>query len=209
MGLNCSDYKLIIIEKYPTSFLAQGQVHFGKWLINEDDSLGDFLRAPNDYVDQIKLTLLEVYVRKEPRLSCRRSPLSNDVFPQLVNRKSPEIAPVTQVPVTQSSDSPCMSQYQNIFTSGYDFDLNRTVDKNDWKNITQDQANVPANIDNVDQPNYRSSSQNGSDYLPNADESEDEISFVASSSDDEFMTLNRSARSMSMSPTHVEESLPP
>ncbi|KAF3683599.1 hypothetical protein FXO37_01759 [Capsicum annuum] len=77
------------------------------------------------------------------------------------------------------------------------------------KNITQDQANVPANIDNVDQPNYRSSSQSGSDYLPNADESEDEISFVASSSDDEFMTLNRSARSMSMSPTHVEESLPP
>ncbi|KAF3674817.1 hypothetical protein FXO38_05044 [Capsicum annuum] len=76
-------------------------------------------------------------------------------------------------------------------------------------NITQDQPNVPVNIDYVDQPNYRSSSQSDCDYLPNADESEDELQFVASSSDDEFMNPNRSARPMSISPTHVEESLPP
>ncbi|KAM3270037.1 hypothetical protein P3S67_029943 [Capsicum chacoense] len=76
-------------------------------------------------------------------------------------------------------------------------------------NITQDQHNVHKNIDNVDQPNYRSSSQSESDYLPNAEESDDKLPFVASSSDDEFMTPNRSTRPMSMSPTHVEELLPP
>ncbi|KAF3655281.1 hypothetical protein FXO38_00339 [Capsicum annuum] len=72
----------------------------------------------------------------------------------------------------------------------------------------QDQPNVHANIDNVDQPNYRSSLQSDSDYLPNTDESDDELPFVASSSDYEFITPNCSARPMSMSPAHIEESLP-
>ncbi|KAM3270038.1 hypothetical protein P3S67_029944 [Capsicum chacoense] len=113
MGLNSSDYKLIIIGKYPKSFLGQGQLNFGEWLINDDDSLGDFLRAPNDYIDQIKLTMLEVYVRKEPRSSHCRSPLLNDMFPQ-------------------SSDFLQMTQYQNIHIDRYHFDLNKTINENGW-----------------------------------------------------------------------------
>ena len=45
--------------------------------------------------------------------------------------------------------------------------------------------------------------------MPNADISEDELPFVASSSDDEFIILNRSPRFMSMSPIHAEVSSPP
>ena len=81
MGINSTDYNLIIVGKYPTSFLSQGQVNFGEWNINNDESLTDFLRVPNDYIDQIKLTILEIYVKKEPKISQQRSPLSVDVHP--------------------------------------------------------------------------------------------------------------------------------
>ncbi|KAF3633174.1 hypothetical protein FXO37_27169 [Capsicum annuum] len=118
------------------SFLGQGQVNFGEWLINDDDSFGDFLRAPNDYIDQIKPIVLEVYVRKEPRFSCYHSPLLNDVFPQLENRKIPEI-----IPLTQSSEFSHMTQYQNIHTDKYDFDLNKTINENDWS-LPQDEMNI-------------------------------------------------------------------
>ena len=47
------------------------------------NSLTDFLRVPNDYIDQIKSTILGIYVRKEPKISQQRSPLSVDVNPQL------------------------------------------------------------------------------------------------------------------------------
>ncbi|TMW80888.1 hypothetical protein EJD97_014006, partial [Solanum chilense] len=30
MGINITNYNLIIVEKYPTSFLSQGQVNFGE-----------------------------------------------------------------------------------------------------------------------------------------------------------------------------------
>ncbi|KAG5568341.1 hypothetical protein H5410_064644 [Solanum commersonii] len=69
MGINSTVYNLIIVGKYPTSFLSQGQVNFGE--------------VPDDYIDQIKLTILEIYVRKEPKTSQQRSPLSVDVHPRL------------------------------------------------------------------------------------------------------------------------------
>ena len=81
MSLNSTDYNLIIAEKYPTSFLSHGQVNFGEWIIYNDESLTDFLRVPNDYIDQIKSTILGIYVRKEPKISQQRSPLSVDVHP--------------------------------------------------------------------------------------------------------------------------------
>ena len=81
MSINSTDYNLIIVRKYSTSFLSQGQVNFGEWIIYNDESLTEFLRVPNDYIDQIKLTVLEIYVRKEPKISQQRSPLSVDVHP--------------------------------------------------------------------------------------------------------------------------------
>ena len=81
MGINSTDYNLILVEKYPTSFLSQGQVNFGEWIIYNDESLTDFLRVPNYYIDQIKSTILGIYVRKEPKISQQRSPLSVDVHP--------------------------------------------------------------------------------------------------------------------------------
>ena len=55
------------------------------------------------------------------------------------------------------------------------------------------------NIDDRNHPNYGSPSTSDSDDLPNAEESEDNVSFKASSSDDD-LTLNRFSRPMSMSP---------
>ena len=80
-GYKQYDYNLIIAGKYPTSFLLHGQVNFGKWIIYNDESLTDFLRVPNYYIDQIKSTILEIYVRKEPKISQQRSPLLVDVHP--------------------------------------------------------------------------------------------------------------------------------
>ena len=127
MGINSTDYNLIIVGKYPTSFLSQGQVNFGEWIIYNDESLTDFLRVPNDYIDQIKLTILEIYVRKEPKTSQQRSPLSVDVHPRLENRNS-----VDGFPITQSTDFPNMTHYQNILIGRYDFDLNETINESDW-----------------------------------------------------------------------------
>ena len=78
-GYKQYDYNLIIAKKYPTSFLSQGQVNFGEWIIYNDESLTNFLRVPNDYIDQIKSTILGIYVSKEPKISQQRSPLSVDV----------------------------------------------------------------------------------------------------------------------------------
>ncbi|KAG5604232.1 hypothetical protein H5410_025724, partial [Solanum commersonii] len=87
------------------------QVNFGEWIIYNDKSFTDFLRVPNDYIDQIKLTILEIYVRKEPKTSQQRSPLSVDVHPRLENRNS-----VYGFSITQSTDFPNMTHYQNILT---------------------------------------------------------------------------------------------
>ena len=61
------------------------------------------------------------------------------------------------------------------------------------------------NIDDHDLPNYGSPSASDSDDLPNAEDSGDNVPFEASSSDDDFTTLNRSPRPMSMSPFHNHE----
>ncbi|KAG5580108.1 hypothetical protein H5410_050735 [Solanum commersonii] len=53
-----------------------GQVNIGEWNIYNDESLTNFLRVPNDYIDQIKLTILEIYVRKEAKTSQQRSPIT-------------------------------------------------------------------------------------------------------------------------------------
>ena len=52
---------------------------------------------------------------------------------------------------------------------------------------------------------YGSPSASDSDDLPNAEESGDNVPFEASSSDDDFSTLNQSPRPMSMSPFHNHE----
>ena len=80
-------------------------------IIYNDESLTDFLRVPNDYIDQIKLTILEIYVRKEPKITQQRSHLSVDANPQLKNRNS-----VDEFSITQSIDFPNMTHYQNILT---------------------------------------------------------------------------------------------
>ncbi|KAG5628172.1 hypothetical protein H5410_013390 [Solanum commersonii] len=135
MSINSTDYNLIIVGKYPTSFLSQGQV---------------------------------------------------DVHPRLENRNS-----VDGFPITQSTDFPNMTHYQNILTGRYDFDLNEIINEN-----------------NRDLPNYSSPSASDSDDLPNAEESGDNVPFEASFSDDDFLMPNRSPRPMSMSPFHGEESFP-
>ncbi|KAG5601817.1 hypothetical protein H5410_033187 [Solanum commersonii] len=129
MGINSTVYNLIIVGKYPTLFLSQGQVNFGEWIIYNDESLTDFLRVPDDYIDQIKLTILEIYVRKEPKTSQQRSSLSVDKHPQLENRNS-----VDGFPITQSTDFPNMTHYQNILIGRYDFDLNETINETVYLN---------------------------------------------------------------------------
>ena len=84
------------------------------------------MRVPNDYIDQIKLTILEIYVRKEPKISQQRSPLSVDVHPQLENHNT-----VDRFLITQSTDFPKMTHYQNTLIDRYDFDLNKTINDSD------------------------------------------------------------------------------
>ncbi|KAH0776774.1 hypothetical protein KY290_008185 [Solanum tuberosum] len=139
MSINSTVYNLIIVGKYPTSFLSQGQVNFGEWIIYNDESLTNFLRVPDDYIDQIKLTILEIYVRKEPKTSQQRSPLSVDVHPRLENRNS-----VDGFPITQSTDFPNMTHYQNILIGRYDFDLNETINESDCGLPQQDRNIAPS-----------------------------------------------------------------
>ena len=56
-----------------------------------------------------------------------------------------------------------------------------------------------------DLSNYGPPSASDSGDLPNAEESGDNVPFDASSSDDDFFTLNRSPRSMSMRPFRNHE----
>ncbi|KAG5572116.1 hypothetical protein H5410_061882 [Solanum commersonii] len=88
---------------------------------------GRDIRVPDDYIDQIKLTILEIYVRKEPKTSQQCSPLSVDEHPQLENRNS-----IDGFPITQSTDFPNMTHYQKILIGRYDFDLNETINESDW-----------------------------------------------------------------------------
>ncbi|KAH0712111.1 hypothetical protein KY289_008070 [Solanum tuberosum] len=67
------------------------------------------------------------------------------------------------------------------------------------ENITQDEPIDPVNIDDRDLPNYGSPSASDSDDLSDAEESGYNVPFEASSSDDDFLMLNRSPRPMSMS----------
>ncbi|KAH0733036.1 hypothetical protein KY290_003885 [Solanum tuberosum] len=134
---------------------------------------------------------------KEPKTSQQLSPLWVDVHPRLENRNS-----VDGFPITQSTDFPNMTHYQNILTGRYDFDLNEIINESDWENITQDEPVDLVNIDNRDLPNYGSPSASDSDDLPNVEESGDNVPFEASSSDDDFFMHNRLPRSMSMSPFH-------
>ncbi|KAG5620538.1 hypothetical protein H5410_005756 [Solanum commersonii] len=85
-------------------------------------------KVPNDYVDQIKLTILEIYVRKEPKISQQRSPLSVNVHPRLENYNS-----FDGFPITQSTDFPNMTHYQNILIGRYDFDLNENINESERK----------------------------------------------------------------------------
>ena len=73
------------------------------------------------------------------------------------------------------------------------------------ENITQDEPIDHVNIDDRDHPNYGSPSASDSDDLPNVEESGDNVPFEASSSDDDFLTPNRSPRPMSMSPFRNHE----
>ncbi|KAG5622218.1 hypothetical protein H5410_007436, partial [Solanum commersonii] len=139
MGINSTVYNLIIVGKYPTSFLSQGQVNFGEWIIYNDESLTDFLRVPDDYIDQIKLTILEIYVRKEPKTSQQYSPLSVDEHPQLENCKS-----VDGFLITQSTDFSNMTHYQNILIGRNDFDLNETINESHCGLPQQDRNIAPS-----------------------------------------------------------------
>ncbi|KAH0730411.1 hypothetical protein KY289_001599 [Solanum tuberosum] len=88
---------------------------------------------------------------------------------------------------------------ENVETSS-NFHVSPTFDADDYReNITQDEPIDPVNIDDHDLPNYDSPSASDSDDLTNAEESGDNVPFEASSSDDDFLMLNRLPRPMSMS----------
>ena len=124
MIINSTNYNLIIVEKYPISFLSQGQVNLGEWIINNYESLNDFLRVPNDRIDQIKLTILKIYDRKEPKTSQQRTSLSVDVHPLIENHNR-----VNEFSITKSTDFSNMTHYQNILTSRYDFGFERNYQR--------------------------------------------------------------------------------
>ncbi|KAG5568096.1 hypothetical protein H5410_064889 [Solanum commersonii] len=189
MTINSTDYNLIIVGKYPTSFLSQGQVNFGEWIIYNDESLTDFLRVPDDYIDQIKLTILEIYVRKEPKTSG---------LPQ----QDGKIA-LSYGLDNYFGQSSHFEMTENVGTSS-NFHVSPTFDADDYReNITQDEPIDPVNIDDRDLPNYDSPSVSDSDNLPNAEESGDNVPFEASSSDDDFLMPNRSSRTMSMNDPNI------
>ncbi|KAH0710161.1 hypothetical protein KY284_011588 [Solanum tuberosum] len=88
---------------------------------------------------------------------------------------------------------------ENVGTSS-NFHVSPTFDTDDYREkITQDEPIDHVNIDDHDLLNYGSPSASDSDYLPNAEESGDNVPFVASSSDNDFLMPNRSPRPMSMS----------
>ncbi|KAH0746061.1 hypothetical protein KY285_007718 [Solanum tuberosum] len=88
---------------------------------------------------------------------------------------------------------------ENVRTSS-NFHVSPTFDADDYQeNITQDKLIDPVNIHDRDLPNYGSPSASDSDDFSDAEESGDNVPFEASSSDDDFLMLNRSPRPMSMS----------
>ncbi|KAF3613068.1 hypothetical protein FXO38_03816 [Capsicum annuum] len=66
----------------------KGLINYGEWIISDDESLTKFLRAPCDYASQVKLNILQVYVKKE-RKTCRaHSPAQTNAYAQLENPTS-------------------------------------------------------------------------------------------------------------------------
>ncbi|KAG5587936.1 hypothetical protein H5410_048370 [Solanum commersonii] len=105
------------------------------------ESLTNFLRVPNDYIDQIKLAILEIYVRKEPKTSQQRSPLSVDVHLRLKKSGLPHqernIAPSYALD-NYFGQSSHFEMMENVGTSS-NFHVSPIFDADDYReNITCD-----------------------------------------------------------------------
>ncbi|KAM3216874.1 hypothetical protein P3L10_026316 [Capsicum annuum] len=64
MKIKNDDFDLFLVGQYPNSFSSQGLVNYGEWIISDDELLTEFLRAPHDYASQIKLNILQIYVKE-------------------------------------------------------------------------------------------------------------------------------------------------
>ncbi|KAM3319412.1 hypothetical protein P3S67_006612 [Capsicum chacoense] len=74
MKIKNDDFDLFIVGQYPNSFSSQELINYGEWIISDDELLTKFLRTPCDYASQIKLNILQIYIKKEWKNSSAHSP---------------------------------------------------------------------------------------------------------------------------------------
>ncbi|KAF3668873.1 hypothetical protein FXO37_09304 [Capsicum annuum] len=158
MKIKSDDYDLFIIGQYPNSFSSNGLVNYGEWIINDDESLTEFLTLPSDYASQIKLNILQVYVKKERTSRHAHSPAQTNVYTQLENPTNIDDARLSQYSNFFDMN---VSQYfmsSNVPTQISVPDLNEILNQSDW-GLTLGETN---NDDFLEQDyNYGQSSQLG------------------------------------------------
>ncbi|KAF3663571.1 hypothetical protein FXO38_02285 [Capsicum annuum] len=205
MKVKRGDYDLFIIGQYPNSLTSQGLINYGEWIISDDESLTEFLRAPCDYANQLKLNILQIYVKKERTTRRAHSAAQTNVYTQLENPTS-----VGDTRLTHYSNFFDMNASQYIISGNMPsqssiFDLNETLNESDRDNVMQDQHFVPGDIENGDQANYGELSQSDDSAPNNVDEGECPYD---SSSTDDAVRFNSEQRFMSMRPYPQQESIP-
>ncbi|KAG5623920.1 hypothetical protein H5410_009138 [Solanum commersonii] len=207
MSINSTDYNLIIVEKYPTSFLSQGQepktsqqrsplsVDVHPRLENRN-SVDEFLITQS--IDFPNMTHYQNILTGRYDFDLNETINESDCgLPQ----QDRNIAPSYGLD-NYFGQSSHFEMTKNVETS-LNFHVSPTFDANDYReNITQDVPIDHVNIDYRDLSNYNSLLASDSDDLPNAEQSGNNVPFEALSSDDDFLMSNQSPRPMSMSPFH-------
>ncbi|PHU04818.1 hypothetical protein BC332_25640 [Capsicum chinense] len=166
MKIKNDDFDLFIVGQYTNSFSSQGLVNYGEWIISDDESLTEFLRAPSDYASQIKLNILQVYIKKEWKNCSAHSPTQTNLQTRFDDPTNVVDARLTQYNTFFEMNAPQYIVSSNMPTQSLVPDLNETVNEND-----------------CDQPNYGELSQ-GDDSEPNNVEG-GECSYDSSSSDND------------------------
>ncbi|KAF3674103.1 putative aspartic proteinase nepenthesin-2-like [Capsicum annuum] len=133
-------------------------INYGEWIISDDESLTEFLRAPCDYASQIKLNILQVYVKKESKNHLVHSPIQTNVHTQFDDPTSDVNAYLTQYNTFFDMNAPQYIMPSSMPTQFSIPDLNETLDESDRGLTLRDTNNVDLFVNDY---NYGQSSQLG------------------------------------------------
>ncbi|PHT44201.1 Xyloglucan endotransglucosylase/hydrolase 2 [Capsicum baccatum] len=142
MKIKNNDFDLFIVGQYPNSFSSQGIVNNGEWIISDDESLTEFLRAPCDYASQIKLNILQVYVKNERKNHLVQFAIQKNVHTKFDDPTSDVNAHLTQYNIFFGMNAPQYIMPSNMPTQFSIPDLKETSNESDRGLTLRDTNNV-------------------------------------------------------------------